>query len=110
MVILGDMYELGKHEEKEHEKVIKLCNSKKIDKCIFIGQIFYRLKNNNSSNYFYKNNFNATKNIVEFCNKTKAKLIFASSTSVYGPQSNKVDELCGKHDLNPQSPSKFIYE
>ena len=55
MVILGDMYELGKHEEKEHEKVIKLCNSKKIDKCIFIGQIFYRLKNNNSSNYFYKN-------------------------------------------------------
>jgi len=53
---------------------------------------------------FYKNNFNATKNIVEFCNKTKAKLIFASSTSVYGPQSNKVDELCGKHDLNPQSP------
>lgn len=55
MVILGDMYELGKHEEKEHEKVIKLCNSKKIDKCIFIGQIFYRLKNNNSSNYFYIN-------------------------------------------------------
>tara|TARA_X000000368_G_scaffold64682_1_gene46102 strand:+ start:285 stop:1562 length:1278 start_codon:yes stop_codon:yes gene_type:complete len=55
MVILGDMYELGKHEEKEHEKVIKLCNSKKIDKCIFIGNIFYRLKNNNSSNYFYKN-------------------------------------------------------
>ena len=55
MVILGDMYELGKHEEKEHEEVIKLCNSKKIDKCIFIGQIFYRLKNNNSSNYFYKN-------------------------------------------------------
>ena len=55
MVILGDMYELGKHEEKEHEKVIKLCNSKKIDKCIFIGQIFYKLKNNNSSNYFYKN-------------------------------------------------------
>ena len=40
---------------REHEKVIKLCNSKKIDKCIFIGQIFYRLKNNNSSNYFYKN-------------------------------------------------------
>ncbi len=55
MVILGDMYELGKYEEKEHEKVIKLCNLKKIDKCIFIGQIFYRLKNNNSSNYFYKN-------------------------------------------------------
>ena len=55
MVILGDMYELGKDEEKEHEKVIKLCNSKKIDKCIFIGHIFYRLKNNNSLNYFYKN-------------------------------------------------------
>ena len=32
MVILGDMYELGKHEEKEHEKVIKFlyyCTRKK---------------------------------------------------------------------------------
>ena len=62
IVILGDMYELGKHEEKEHKKVIELCNSKKIDKCIFIGEIFYRLKNNNSSNYFYKNKSDFFKN------------------------------------------------
>ncbi len=62
MVILGDMYELGKYEKKEHEKVIELCKSKKIDKCVFIGEIFYRLKNNNSSNYFYKNKSDFFKN------------------------------------------------
>ena len=62
MVILGDMYELGKYEKKEHEKVIELCKSKKIDKCVFIGEIFYRLKNNNSSNYFNKNKSDFFKN------------------------------------------------
>ena len=38
------MYELGKYQKQEHEKIIEVCNSKKIDKCIFIGEIFYRLK------------------------------------------------------------------
>ena len=31
-------------------------------------------------------------------------MIFASSTSVYGPQSDLVDEDCHKNDLRPQSP------
>ena len=62
IVILGDMYELGKYQKQEHEKIIEVCNSKKIDKCIFIGEIFYRLKNNISSNYFYKNKTDFFKN------------------------------------------------
>tara|TARA_Y100001970_G_scaffold149443_1_gene183378 strand:+ start:18738 stop:19664 length:927 start_codon:yes stop_codon:yes gene_type:complete len=53
---------------------------------------------------FYSNNFNATKNIINFCNIKKAKLVFASSTSVYGPQSNIVDENCSLKELKPQSP------
>jgi UDP-N-acetylmuramoyl-tripeptide--D-alanyl-D-alanine ligase len=62
IVILGDMFELGKYQKQEHEKIIEVCNSKKIDKCIFIGEIFYRLKNNISSNYFYKNKTDFFKN------------------------------------------------
>ena len=37
-------------------------------------------------------------------NSTKKKLIFPSSTSVYGTQSKIVDEECTIDDLKPQSP------
>lgn len=53
---------------------------------------------------FYSNNFEATKKIVQYCKKNNTKLIFASTTSVYGPQKSFVDENCPKSDLNPQSP------
>ena len=53
---------------------------------------------------FYENNLEATKNIIKYSKKKKSKLIFASTTSVYGPQSNEVNENCSSNDLNPQSP------
>ena len=53
---------------------------------------------------FYDNNLAATKKIIEYCKIKNKMLIFASSTSVYGPQSEWVDENCNKKDLNPQSP------
>ena len=53
---------------------------------------------------FYSNNYEATKKIIEYSKKNYAKILFASSTSVYGPQSNLVDEDCKKEELNPQSP------
>ena len=52
----------------------------------------------------FSKNFKITKNIVSYCIKYGAKLIFASTTSVYGPQNNFVDENYKKKDLNPQSP------
>ena len=53
---------------------------------------------------FYSNNLEATKNIIKYCAKYNSKLIFASTTSVYGPQGKLVDENCSESDLNPQSP------
>ncbi len=53
---------------------------------------------------FYKNNLASTKKIIKYTKKKNKLLIFASSTSVYGPQSNWVDENCSKSELNPQSP------
>ena len=52
----------------------------------------------------YKNNLDCMNNVVNFCKKNKVKLIHLSSTSVYGKQSDLVDEKCEKKYLKPQSP------
>jgi nucleoside-diphosphate-sugar epimerase len=53
---------------------------------------------------FYSNNLNSTKKIIEYLNNNNSKLLYASTTSVYGSQSNLVDENCDESELNPQSP------
>ena len=54
----------------------------------------------------YRNNFGSFKNIVQYCKKNNSKLIHISSTSVYGPQSDIIDEKLKK--LFPQSPYAMI--
>ena len=51
-----------------------------------------------------ENNFKATENVAKSCLHTKSKLIFLSSTSVYGTQNILVTEDCSINDLKPQSP------
>ncbi len=56
IVILGDMFELGKEEEKEHINIGKILNDKKIDMAIFIGsrmEFAYNSITNNSINKMY---------------------------------------------------------
>jgi UDP-glucose 4-epimerase len=50
----------------------------------------------------HENNFESTKIVADACLKAGISLIFPSSTSVYGSQSELVDETCT--DLQPQSP------
>jgi len=50
------------------------------------------------------NNLEATRRVAAACRETGAGLVFASTTSVYGPQTDNVDEDCGKESLKPQSP------
>ena len=52
----------------------------------------------------FSNNLNCLKTVIKFCEKTNAKLIHLSSTSVYGKQTDLVDEACEKKYLKPQSP------
>ena len=52
----------------------------------------------------FSNNLNCLKNVIKFCKKTNAKLVHLSSTSVYGKQTDLVDETCEKKYLKPQSP------
>ncbi len=50
------------------------------------------------------NNLNATAKVAEACEKAGAAMVHLSSTSVYGSQSDIVDEDCSEEELKPQSP------
>lgn len=49
-------------------------------------------------------NFEGTERVARACLKTGAKLVFLSTTSVYGTQEEVVDETCSIEELKPQSP------
>lgn len=49
-------------------------------------------------------NFDGTERVARACIKTGSKLIFPSTTSVYGTQAQVIDEDCSPEELNPQSP------
>jgi UDP-glucose 4-epimerase len=49
-------------------------------------------------------NFTGTEKVARACVEAGCPLIFLSTTSVYGTQSERVDEDCPETDLNPQSP------
>lgn len=49
-------------------------------------------------------NFDGTKRVAQACAATGAALVFLSTTSVYGTQSELVDETCSAEELKPQSP------
>jgi nucleoside-diphosphate-sugar epimerase len=49
-------------------------------------------------------NFEATERVARACTRTGSRLVFVSTTSVYGSQSDVVDEDCPIEDLKPQSP------
>lgn len=89
------------------EENLATCDINSLPKTDFVVHLAAKTDAAQSANFeeeFYSNNLEATKNLISYCNKNESKLIFASTTSVYGPQSNLVDEHCSKEDLNPQSP------
>lgn len=49
-------------------------------------------------------NADATERLAKVCAAKGCRLIFLSSTSVYGTQAEEVDEDCSEDELQPQSP------
>lgn len=49
-------------------------------------------------------NLLGTQRVAEACARRGSKMIFLSTTSVYGPQGDVVDEGCASSELRPQSP------
>ena len=77
---------------------------KKIDYLIHLASMTNAEKSFSKEKQMYKNNINCLKTVIKFCKKNKVKLIHLSSTSVYGKQTDLVDENCEKKYLKPQSP------
>jgi UDP-glucose 4-epimerase len=77
---------------------------KKIDYVIHLASMTNAAGSFGKKKEMYRNNLSCMKNIINFCIKKKSKLIHISSTSVYGKQTDIVDETCEKKYLQPQSP------
>ena len=86
---------------------------KKIDIVIHLAALTDAASSVGRQKEFIDNNYKGTLEVIKFCIKNKSKLIYMSSTSIYGTQKNIVDESCTDEDLLPQSPyaiSKFQEE
>ena len=53
-IVLGDMFELGENSAIEHKKIIDITDELSIDRCIFIGEEFFKLKQDSVKNIFFK--------------------------------------------------------
>ena len=53
LAIIGDMHELGKAENIEHQKIVKFATGLNIDKIIFIGSRFKKCEVNFKNFYFF---------------------------------------------------------
>ena len=87
-----------------------LNNIQSLDQFKDISIVFHFASMTNAEKSFgkekemFSNNINCLKTVIKFCEKTNAKLVHLSSTSVYGKQAALVDETCEKKYLKPQSP------
>ncbi|SVD28195.1 uncharacterized protein METZ01_LOCUS381049, partial [marine metagenome] len=76
----------------------------KISYVVHLAAITDATNSFNIENDLFKNNLGSTKIISRLCEKFNAKMIFISSTSIYGKNNSIVDENTEKKFLKPQSP------
>ena len=103
------LFNLGKNNNlkfflRDVNKKNSLKDFKNIDYVIHCASMTNAEKSFGKEKEMYKNNIDCLKNVIDFCKKNKSKLIHLSSTSVYGKQTNLVDENCEEKYLKPQSP------
>ncbi len=83
----------------------KLDNYKnKIDIIIHLAAITNAAESFSFKDELFYNNLKCTKEVIRFCKKYKKKLIFISSTSLYGSQNTIMYENIKYKYLKPQSP------
>ena len=89
---------------RDVNKKNSLNDFKKINYVIHCASMTNAEKSFGKEKEMYKNNIDCLKNVINFCKKNNSKLIHLSSTSVYGKQTDIVDENCEEKYLKPQSP------
>ena len=77
---------------------------KNIDIIIHCASMTNAEKSFGKKKEMFENNLNCFYTVLNYCKKNKTKLIHLSSTSVYGKQTDLVDEDCEEKYLKPQSP------
>ena len=89
---------------RDISKKNSLDDIKNLDYVIHCASITNAEKSFDNKNEMYQNNLGCLRNIIKLCERTKARLIHISSTSVYGKNTKIVDEQCEEKYLIPQSP------
>ncbi|MEC5165697.1 UDP-N-acetylmuramoyl-tripeptide--D-alanyl-D-alanine ligase [Flavobacterium sp. PL11] len=64
IVILGDMFELGKESHQEHLDIVKMLEDQECVSCFFIGSDFNKNKMDKKNFYFYETFDDFSKNIL----------------------------------------------
>jgi UDP-N-acetylmuramoyl-tripeptide--D-alanyl-D-alanine ligase len=85
IVILGDMFELGKYSKFEHQEIINLLEKLKI-RALLVGEEFYKLKIQSDSCFFFK-----TK--IELVLEISKNLIKEKNILIKGSRGMKMEEL-----------------
>lgn len=75
-----------------------------IDVVVHLAAITDAASSVNQKDVVEEVNFIGTEKVARACIKNKCKLLFPSTTSVYGSQEEVVDENCTIDELKPQSP------
>ncbi len=85
ILILGDMLELGKDENKFHQEIVDYCNDLDIERVFLVGKIFSKTN--------YSNKFISTNNYIELSNNKEFKKIKDSSLLIKGSRGVKLEKI-----------------
>jgi UDP-N-acetylmuramoyl-tripeptide--D-alanyl-D-alanine ligase len=83
VLILGDMFELGKYEEEEHQNMVQFCLNQKVEQAILVGKAF----NKTQTNY---QKFETTPELIDFL---KSNPIANSFVFLKGSRGMKIESL-----------------
>ena len=85
ILILGDMYELGKEEDKFHQEIVDYCESLVIDRVFLIGEIFSKTS--------FTEKFISCKNYKELLDNKDFKNIINSNLLIKGSRGMQLEKI-----------------
>jgi UDP-N-acetylmuramoyl-tripeptide--D-alanyl-D-alanine ligase len=78
MVLLGDMFELGSHEAKEHQAILELCEELNFNAVVLIGDAFCKAVAKSNKVHLFQNKADARQFISEHARENLSVLIKGS--------------------------------
>ena len=85
VLILGDMFELGRDENKFHQEIVDYCNNLDIERVFLVGEIFSKTN--------YSNKFISSHNYIELSNNKEFKEIKHSSLLIKGSRGIELEKI-----------------